>query len=664
MATGPKILYEFGPFRLDPEKQVLYRDSQPVPVTPKALETLLFLVRRSREDVSKDDLMKALWPDSFVEEANLSQNIFVLRKALGDTPEDRRYIVTLPGRGYRFAADVRTVTEGASELVIAGRSRSRMVIEQTDAGSGETLRVLPASVSRASWKYVLPAAIAVVLLVLGAISLLLRRPALAIGEKDSVLIADFANSTGDPVFDDTLRQGLAVQLEQSPYLSLVSPERVQQTLRLMNQPPDARLTPQLARDVCQRTGGSAVLEGSIASLGSQYVLGLRAVNCRTGDLLDEEQTQASKKEDVLNALSRMATKFRGRVGESLSAIREHDVPLSEATTPSLDALKAYSLGRRVLSSTGSAAAVPLFQRAIELDPKFAVAHAWLGRVYGDLGEFDLSAASTGKAYELRDRASDRERFFITASYELQVTGNLEKAQQASEAWAQAYPREMIPHAFLSGIVYPVLGQYEKSVEEGKKMIQLDPDFANGYDILAYGYEYLGRVEDAEATLRLASERKLEVPEYIVHRYDLAFLKGEKAAMDREVALAAGDPEASYLIAHHEAFVSAYSGHLQQAVRLDERAADLAAHAGQPERAAQFEAGEALCEAFFGRTSEARSRASAALESSKERERSMAPRSRLRFREIPRGPRLLPMTWRNVFPRILRCGTATCPRCAP
>ncbi|HZS71495.1 MAG TPA: winged helix-turn-helix domain-containing protein, partial [Candidatus Acidoferrum sp.] len=555
MATGPKILYEFGPFRLDPEKQVLYRDSQPVPVTPKALETLLFLVRRSREDVSKDDLMKALWPDSFVEEANLSQNIFVLRKALGDTPEDRRYIVTLPGRGYRFAADVRTVTEGASELVIAGQSRSRMVIEQTDAGSGETLRVLPASVSRASWKYVLPAAIAVVLLVLGAISLLLRRPALAIGEKDSVLIADFANSTGDPVFDDTLRQGLAVQLEQSPYLSLVSPERVQQTLRLMNQPPDARLTPQLARDVCQRTGGSAVLEGSIASLGSQYVLGLRAVNCRTGDLLDEEQTQASKKENVLNALSRMATKFRGRVGESLSAIREHDVPLSEATTPSLDALKAYSLGRRVLSSTGSAAAVPLFQRAIELDPKFAVAHAWLGRVYGDLGEFDLSAASTGKAYELRDRASDRERFFITASYELQVTGNLEKAQQASEAWAQAYPREMIPHAFLSGIVYPVLGQYEKSVEEGKKMIQLDPDFANGYDILAYGYEYLGRVEDAEATLRLASERKLEVPEYIVHRYDLAFLKGEKAAMDREVALAAGDPEASYLIAHHEAFVS-------------------------------------------------------------------------------------------------------------
>jgi hypothetical protein len=263
-------------------------------------------------------------------------------------------------------------------------------------------------------------------------------------DKDMLVLADFTNKTSDPLFDGTLRQGLAVQLEQSPFLSLVSDERIQRALRLMGQAADARLTPDLAKEVCERTASAAVLDGSIASLGSQYVLGLRARSCRTGEVLDQEQAQPARKEDVLNALSQMASKFRTRVGESLAMVEKHSTPLAEATTPSLEALKAYSAARTVLFSTGDAAALPLFRRAADIDPGFAMAHAYLGRVYGDMDDPTLSAASTSKAWQLRNRASDAEKFFITASYDLQVTGNLEKVQQTCEVWAQTYPRELIP----------------------------------------------------------------------------------------------------------------------------------------------------------------------------------------------------------------------------
>ena len=228
-------------------------------------------------------------------------------------------------------------------------------------------------------------------------------------DKDTIVLADFANSTGDPVFDETLRQGLAVQLGQSPFLSLISDERIQQMLKLMAKPADARLTPEVSREICERTASAAVLDGSIASLGSQYVLTLRAKDCRSGDVLDEEQVQAARKEDVLNALSQIASGFRTRVGESLSTVKSHDTPLAEATTPSLEALKAYSVGWQVSFSSGSAAAVPFLKHAIEIDPNFASAYAALGRMYGDIGESALSAKNISKAYELRDRASDQEK---------------------------------------------------------------------------------------------------------------------------------------------------------------------------------------------------------------------------------------------------------------
>ena len=468
------------------------------------------------------------------------------------------------------------------------------------------------------WKVMAPAAAAVLVFFVAGYFYFHRTPKLT--DKDTIVLADFTNTTGDPVFDGTLRQGLAIQLAQSPFLSLVSDERIQKALSLMGRPADARLTPELAKEICERTASAAVLDGSIASLGKQYVLGLRAKNCRTGDVLDEEQVQAARKEDVLNALSHIASTFRTRVGESLATIEKHDTPLEEATTSSLDALKAYSAASKVLNSASDlAAAVPNFKRAIEIDPQFAMAYASLGFTYGLLGEPALSAESNSNAYQLRDRVSDREKFFITATYDLQVTGNLEKALQTCELWVQTYPRELHPYPLLGAFLYPTFGKYEKGIEVAKQMIDLDPDFSVGYLQLAFNNQFLGSLGEAENALRRASDRKLETPDLLVTGYDVAFLRGDKAAMNREVSLAKGKPGAEDAISERQGFVLAYSGHLQQARRMSRRASDLAQQANQPGRAALFETGAALWEAFFGNASTARQGAEAAVELSKDRD---------------------------------------------
>jgi eukaryotic-like serine/threonine-protein kinase len=470
--------------------------------------------------------------------------------------------------------------------------------------------------ARAWKKWIFAGVIFLLLLVAAGAYLFFSRSRRVLTENDTVVLADFANSTGDPVFDDTLRQGMTVQLEQSPFLSLISEGRIRRVLQMMGQPADTRLTPQIASEVCERTASAAVLDGSIASLGSQYVLGLRAKDCRTGNILVAEQAQAARKEDVLNSLSQIASRFRTRVGESLTTVEKYDTPLAEATTPSLEALKAYSAGWKVFSSTGHASALPLFKRAIELDPQFAMAHASLGRMYSGTEEPALAAESITKAYQLRDRASDREKFFITANYDLQVTGNLEKAEPTCLLWAQAYPRDAKAHGFLGSLVYLPTGRYEKAVEESRKAIELDPDLAISYALLAAGYQFLYRLDESENTLQRASERHLELPDFFVQRYDLAFLKGDKVGMERVAALSQGKPGAEDWVADHQAFVLAYSGHLKQARRMSQHAVDLARPAAQPERAGLYEAPVALREGFFGNAAEARRSAMAALELSK------------------------------------------------
>ncbi len=499
---------------------------------------------------------------------------------------------------YQHASEVRTDLQ---RLKRDSDSAQVILSAKSEAATGIGKRLL----------LVVPAVLLALALSAGGYFYFHRAPKLT--DKDTIVLADFTNTTGDPVFDGTLRQGLSVQLEQSPFLSLVSEERIQQALQLMSQPADARLTPEIAREVCERTASAAVLDGSIASLGSQYVLGLRAKTCDTGHVLAEEQVQAAKKEDVLNALDQIATRFRTRVGESLSTVEKHATPLADATTTSLEALKAYSAGWKIAFSNGFVAAVPLLKRAVEIDPKFAMAHAFLGRLYGDIGESVLSAESTSKAYQLRDRVSDREKFFITASYDLQVTGNLEKAQQTCELWAQTYPREVAPHGLLSGFIYQGSGQYEKSIEEAKEAIKIDPDFVPGYANLAYSYFYLGRLGEAEDTVQRASERKLEIPEFLILRYYIAFLKGDREGMNREAALAQGKPGAEDWMSHSEALVLARSGQAQLAGKKSRRAVELALQAGQRERAAVYEAGAAVWDAFFGNAAAARRSATAALD---------------------------------------------------
>jgi eukaryotic-like serine/threonine-protein kinase len=483
----------------------------------------------------------------------------------------------------------------------------------------ESGRVATATGVPKRWKLMVPAAAAIAVLAIVAASYFYfnRKPKLT--DRDTIVLADFTNTTGDPVFDGTLSQGLSVQLEQSPFLSLVSDQRIHKTLAQMGQPADARLTPDLGREVCERTASAAVLDGSIAPLGTQYVLGLRARNCRTGDVIDEEQLQAAKKEDVLNALSQIASKFRTRVGESLATIKQHDTPLEEASTPSLDALKAFSAGLTMAHSKGTVSAIPNLKRAIELDPKFALAYAHLGLAYSDIGESVLSAESTTKAYQLRNRASDREKFFIAANYDREVTGNLGKAQQTLELWGETYPREHLPHGLLSGFVTQGAGKFEESIEEAKRSIALDPDIAWGYVNLAFSYISLDRLPEAENTIQRAFDRKLEIPELLVMRYSIAFLKGDRLGMERAVARAKGNPQAEYWVANSEALVAAHSGRLQQASSASRRAMDLAQQSGEPEAAATFETADAVWEALFGNAVEARRHATAALGVSKGRD---------------------------------------------
>ena len=498
-----KELYEFGPFRVDPEKQALLRGEELIVLNPKTFQVLLVLLRHGNQIVTKDDLMKSVWPDTFVEETNLTRNIFALRKALGDNQQNR-YIITVPGQGYRLAEEVRLVSETDLRIVAASHSKVQIQVLETKR-----------------WGWIAAAVIVIVVIGAGTFRFLLHRtPVLT--EKDTIVLADFANSTGDPVFDGTLRQGLAVQLEQSPFLSLIPDRRIHQILRLMGKTAGTPLTAAVAHEICERTGSAAALEGSIALIGSRYVLGLRATNCRTGDVLDEEQAQSVTKEEVLNALSEVARKFRTRVGESISAVEKHDTPLAEATTPSLEALKAYSTALRVHASSGAIASLPLFRRAAEIDPHFAMAHVWLGRTYADLDQSDLAAESTTTAWQLRDRTSDRENLWITAAYQTLVTGNLEKARQTCEAWLRTYPRDPAPHQLLSGMINKSAGRYEEAADEAQKAIELDPDFAIGYYNLGVNNAYLGRLEEADKAIERAVARGLEIDEFLMLGYDFAF----------------------------------------------------------------------------------------------------------------------------------------------
>ena len=504
---------------------------------------------------------------------------------------------------YQSAAEIRTDLQRLKRDSDSSRVATR--------AEGESKLTAKSSAFR--WLVVAGATALVIGLAVGG-WLLSSRKTYALTDKDTIVLADFTNSTDDPVFDGTLRQGLSVQLEQSPFLSIISDQQIQQTLRMMDQEPDAKLTPAIAREICQRTGSAAALEGSIAQIGTQYLLTLKAVNCASGESLASTEAQAGDKNHVLDALGKTASQIRNKLGESLSTVQKFDTPLQQATTPSLEALKAFSSGFKFATTSGPSAAIPFFKQAIELDPNFALAYALLGRVYGDNKEYSLSAESTRKAYELRDRTSEREKYFISTSFHAVVAGNMEKASQSCELWMQAYPRSLEPHDFLSGIIYPVTGQYEKAAEQATEAVRLNPDFPISYANLMLNDVALGRLDQAKAAHGQALERKLDFAFLRYALYQIAFLQNDAAGMAQHAAWSAGKPGIEDWFLDWEANTAAYSGQLRKARELSRRAVDSAERADKKETAATYTALFGLREALFGNAREARRRVASASES--------------------------------------------------
>jgi eukaryotic-like serine/threonine-protein kinase len=459
------------------------------------------------------------------------------------------------------------------------------------------------------WKVFIPAGLLVAALAAGGYFLFHRTPKLA--DKDTIVVGDFDNKTGDAVFDDTLKQGLSVQLEQSPFLDLVSERKVNETLKLMGRAAGDRLTPEVTREVCQRTGSKAMLTGSIAGLGSQYVLGLKAVNCGTGDVLAEAQEQAAGKEAVLKALDSAAVSLRGKLGESLSTVQKYATPVEEATTPSLEALKAYSLGWKTRLAKGETAALPFYKRAVELEPNFAMPYAVMAGIYSGLGEAGRAAENARKAYELREKVSERERFYIESHYYGIATGELEKAAQAYELWLQTYPRDFVPYSDL-GFISSFLGNWEKVLEEDREALHLEPHDRNTYGNLGSGYAALNRLEEAEAVYRQAEERKLESEGLLGNRYQLAFLKGDAAQMTQWAAAATGKPGTEDLLLAMQADTAGWQGKMKDAGELTLRAMDSAQHNDAQETAAGYQAAAALRAVEVGSREQARAEANAAL----------------------------------------------------
>ena len=490
---------------------------------------------------------------------------------------------------YQNASDMRTDLQRLKRHMESGRSTTPPVIEQRR-------RAL-------SWRALITVVAAFAVVAVAGLYWRFRATA-KLTDKDTILLADFTNTTGDSVFDGTLRQGLEVKLEQSPFLSLVSDRQARQTLQLMGKPDNQPLTPEIARDVCQRLGSKAYLSGTISNLGSQYVIGLSAINCQTGDSLTREQVTTDNKEHVLTALGQAADNLRATLGESLKTVNNLSTPIEQATTPSLEALQAYTMGRSALDVQGdNMAAIPLFQRAIQLDSNLAMAYASLGTTYQNMGEKDLASKNTRKAYELAAHVSEREKLYIESHYHDFVTGDLERALLVYETWKRMYPRDIVP-PLNSGVIYQNLGQYEKSQTELKQVLQLNPN-----DVLAWGnlvglLVNLNRLEEARAAAVEVQARKLDSTDVRAAMYQLAFLQNDVAAMGQQVRWAAQHPDAQSLMLYYQAETAAYSGQLSKARGLSRQAVATAELGGSKDTSAGREGAEALRESLFGNKVEA------------------------------------------------------------
>ena len=481
---------------------------------------------------------------------------------------------------------------------------------QAAAAPSAVQPAVEAKPGRIPWKIVAPAAV----LVLAAIAAGLYwklRPTVKLSERDTIVLADFSNATQDTVFDDTLKQALAIQLEQSPFLNVLSDSKVNQTLKMMNRPPSEKITRDVAREICQRSNSKAMLTGSIVSVGNRYLIGLKAVDCHSGDTISSSEAQAEDRDRVLKALGDAGNQLREKLGESLASVEKFNKPLDQATTSSLEALKAFTEGRRMSREKGEPSALPYYKRALELDPNFARAYASLGSVYNNLNQASLGIENYKRAYELRDRVSERERYYIETIYFTVVTGELEKADRSYSQWLLDYPGDYVAHGNL-GHNYNVLGQYEKAIEELHASLRIVPNSAAGYSNLIQAYLSLNRFEDVKTALDETQQRKLDGPTLRLGRYFLGFVQNDPAALQEQVNWSAGKPGAEDMMLSTQADTEAYFGRLAKAREFSQRAVDSATRADARESAAIWRTFEAVREAEFGNSAEARKDAAQAM----------------------------------------------------
>jgi tetratricopeptide (TPR) repeat protein len=507
----------------------------------------------------------------------------------------------------RMAAvsDSGTMAAQSGATIAAAQASSTPVAQPTLAPP-----TAAASARMLRWRFIVPAAVAVAAAVIVGVFFFHSRPAVALGEKDTIVLADFDNKTGDPVFDETLKQALALDLGQSAFLNILSDRRAAATLRLMGRSRDQMVTGEVARELCQRVGSKAMLAGTISSLGNEYVIGLNVINCATGDTLVAEQARASSKGEVLKALDTSASALRTKLGESLASVQKSATPIVEATTASLEALQAFSVGRKLIFQKGDAAALPHFQRAVELDPNFALAYRFIAVAYFNLGQSTRASENAKRAFQLRERVSERERYAIQAFYYSYATGELEKANQVYELWEQSYPRDYLPSGNL-GDNFMRLGQWEKALRETKDSLRLEPINAIMNSNLAWMQLALNRTDEARTTVEQALAHNMDT-NFLRLDYQSAFLRGEQETMQQQLAWAAGRTGDEDWLLSAQSDTEAYFGRLGKAREFSQRAIDSAIHVDAEEASALWQVNAALREAEFGDAGSARHDAVAAL----------------------------------------------------
>jgi DNA-binding winged helix-turn-helix (wHTH) protein/tetratricopeptide (TPR) repeat protein len=602
----------FGLFEVDKKDRRLLKGGVRVKLQGQPFQVLTLLLERPGDLITREEIKQRLWPgDTFVEfDDGLNTAMRKLRSALGDNAENPRFIQTVPRQGYRFLAPVSLSPIPEKQTSAETKQADQVAIDREDSPQVTSPQAAPRLKSRWAWLMgaaVLPAVVLPVV-IWSHKKLADRQP---VSSKGIIVLADFANTTGDPVFSDALRQALIVELEQSPFLSVLSDRKMADTLKLMGRPASQPLTPAVAQEICARASANVMMEGSISSLGTEYLVGLNAVRCSNGDPIAHEQVEARRKEDIVAALGHAATKVRERLGESLDSMKKYDVALEDATTPSLEALQAYNLALKTWDKSGDEASVPAFKRAIALDPNFAMAYAGLGTIYQNLNEVTLSIANMQKAFDLRNRVTEAERFSIEARYYQYATGELEKAVEVLELSKRAYPATISVYNHL-GTIQTSMGHYEKSLAEYREALRLDPGRAGSYGNAALTAVRLGRFDEATRLLAEAAQRKLEGEYLWVVSYDLAFLHNDAAQMKHSVIAAAATPAADALLLRVQANTEAYFGRMQNSHEFFRKAVDSALRAGDKEIAAFYLSETALLEAETGNLASSRQSVHAAM----------------------------------------------------